>query len=243
MGQAIRRKASASSCDKANRLRNPVEPETPITPSVLRKHIAEHLRPPLLLLQRAYEYAKELRQDSWDFAVAAADLKREGLSDIDLRWLVGKRFVQCRFQTPGKIPVIPVKPALIRGSFVVLTPLGARYAAATAWPGNNGSSQRLQQKPHWDPRTRQLTLGEEIVKELRRPAQNQELVLAAFERSGWAACIDDPLAPELPTEAKKRLHNTINNLNRHHLSYLIRFYANGNGTGIRWALFPARKIR
>jgi hypothetical protein len=36
-------------------------------------------------------------------------------------------------------------------------------------------------------------------------------------------------------DAKERLHNTINNLNRGHLNQVMRFHGNGRGTGIRWS--------
>jgi hypothetical protein len=70
------------------------------------------------------------------------------------------------------------------------------------------------------------------------PAENQERILAAFEEEGWPVHIHDPLPPHSDQDSKRRLHNTINSLNRHQKQPLIRFSGNGSGQGIRWEWIP-----
>src|SRR5262249_44432444 len=50
-------------------------------------------------------------------------------------------------------------------------------------------------RPKWDADRRELWYGAVLCKRYRRPAPNQEKILAAFEEDGWPGRIDDPLDP------------------------------------------------
>ena len=79
-------------------------------------------------------------------------------------------------------------------------------------------------------------MGGVVIKRFKWPAINQETLLAVFEEEDWPPRIDDPL-PMLPEQnPKRRLHDTIKCLNRHHLQQLIRFRGDGTGEGVRWEL-------
>jgi hypothetical protein len=93
---------------------------------------------------------------------------------------------------------------------------------------------RRRGKPRWDAATRQLWFNGQLVKQFKRPAFLQELILAAFEEQGWPDCIDDPLSGQLDQDPKGRLHDTIKRLNRHHRCRAISFHGNGTGQGIIW---------
>ncbi len=60
-------------------------------------------------------------------------------------------------------------------------------------------------------------------------------MLSAFEEEGWPPTIDDPLPPVAGMDAKRRLHDTINRLNRNQKHRLIRFGGNGRGRAVCWA--------
>jgi hypothetical protein len=47
--------------------------------------------------------------------------------------------------------------------------------------------------------------------------------------------IDDPLPPQADQDPKRRLHDTINALNRKQRQRVIRFSGDGTGQGVRWA--------
>jgi hypothetical protein len=47
--------------------------------------------------------------------------------------------------------------------------------------------------PFWDAETRELWLGEHLVKRFRQPAENQVRILAAFEEENWPKSLSDPL--------------------------------------------------
>ncbi len=74
------------------------------------------------------------------------------------------------------------------------------------------------------------------MKQFKVPAANQERILAAFEEEGWPIRIDDPLPPNSEQDSKRRLHDTINSLNRNQKQNLIRFVGDGSGQGVRWEL-------
>ena len=91
-------------------------------------------------------------------------------------------------------------------------------------------------RPHWNPVTRVLSLGDRIVKQFRVPAHNQEAVLSAFQEEGWPHRIDDPLPYRAGVRAKYRLHFTIGRLNQSEKDRLIRFFGDGTGEGVCWRL-------
>ena len=60
------------------------------------------------------------------------------------------------------------------------------------------------------------------------------LVLSVFEEEGWPRHIDDPLPHVENLEPKRRLHDTIQCLNRKHRVSLLRFLGDGTGLGVCW---------
>ena len=89
-------------------------------------------------------------------------------------------------------------------------------------------------KPCWNPRRRQLCLGDMVVKHFRVAAQIQQMILSVFEEECWPEHIDDPLPGGGDIDSHTRLHDAINRLNGHQTNRLLRFKGNGNGNGIRW---------
>ena len=55
--------------------------------------LALRLHTALTRLRLSYDYARDLDLDLWDFAVEIQELRAEGVSNNDLRWLVCKGFV------------------------------------------------------------------------------------------------------------------------------------------------------
>lgn len=94
--------------------------------------------------------------------------------------------------------------------------------------------ESLLPNPTWDPDRQQLRVGRIVVKEFKVPAANQEAILAAFQEEGWAPRIDDPLTPKPNQDSKRRLHDTINSLNRNQKRPVVRFLGDGKGEGVRW---------
>ena len=92
--------------------------------------------------------------------------------------------------------------------------------------------------PSWDPDSRCLWLGAEMIKHFRQPAPNQIAILDVFEEDGWANLhIDDPLPGDVDMteeDAKRRLHDTLHNLNRGLPAGTIRFRGDGTGQGVSW---------
>ena len=89
-------------------------------------------------------------------------------------------------------------------------------------------------KPSWNAETRTLSFRGVIVKRFRQPAENQEAILAEFEAQSWPPYIDNPLYDNPPAKRQDRLHDAIKNLNHRRKNHLIRFYADGTGTGVCW---------
>jgi hypothetical protein len=83
-----------------------------------------------------------------------------------------------------------------------------------------------------------LSLNGTVVKRFRVPAQNQELILRAFEEEGWPDHIDDPLPVSGDIDPLTRLHDAINRLNGCQTNPVLRFSGNGTGTGVSWAPRP-----
>lgn len=94
------------------------------------------------------------------------------------------------------------------------------------------SDKPHQPKPVWDVETRQLRLGNKVVKQFTWPSKNQESVLAAFEELGWPERIGNPIERHPTICPKQRLHDAIKCLNRKQVNKLIRFRGDGTGLGV-----------
>ncbi|HEX7449147.1 MAG TPA: hypothetical protein VF306_16455 [Pirellulales bacterium] len=112
--------------------------------------------------------------------------------------------------------------------------VGPASLSAAQAAGANGDLLERSLKPVWDRDRQQLRVGKRIVKEYKVPAANQEVILAAFQEEHWPPRIDDPLPPHPDQDPKRRLHDTINSLNRNQRQSLLKFLGDGSGQGIRW---------
>lgn len=213
----------------------------------------------LILLLESSEYAADLAESPWEFGVEYRTLQRLGLTTSDFRWLVRKRLVEHAEETTlagewhrsfrrGTSFILSPKTCF------VLTDKGlefARHATTTSpeagrWPEVMHRQPAVPRSPNaelpelsiprWDRDRQELRLGGQLVKQFKVPATNQETILAAFEEEQWPARIDDPLPPHPEQDAKRRLHDTINSLNRNQKRPLLRFFGDGSGQGIRWEL-------
>jgi hypothetical protein len=215
-----------------------------------------HLIAGLSQLLRAFDYAADVGGDVWDLAVEISDLRAAGMTTSDFRWLVSKGFVQHGQETsvygvPHRSIHCGTGLTFLPTSAFVLTALGAaelrEWLPSTTGRGAEGegsllhlhpSSLRLPAdlKPVWHSRSRELRVGEFLVKKFRVPAENQELILSVFEEECWPTYIDDPLPMKPEIVPKQRLNNVISRLNGRQLAPILRFHGNGNGEGIGWQL-------
>ncbi len=201
----------------------------------------------LELLLQAYASSRALKRDLWDFAVEIDPLRAAGLTNTHLRWLLCQGYAvhaeersRAGEQRRRFRPVANLK--FSRRTCVVLTEAGFAYAQACAAPQTEAPpAVRPHPRPLWDAARRELWLGPQLVKRFKQPAANQELVLAAFQEEGWPPRIFDPLPPVEGQDGKRRLHSTINNLNRGHEHWLLRFQGGGDGISICWQLVARRK--
>lgn len=213
----------------------------------------------LLLLLQSATYARDVAEDPWEFSVEWCELRRLGLTANDGRWLIRKGLVQHARETTSsddaKRNFIGCKsPTLSARICLVLTENGLQTARQIAvaqghgkqwdkrspfgdgWSAGmlDGPPSSIAFQPIWDRRRRELRVGARIVKEFKVPAPNQEMVLDVFEEEHWPPRIDDPLPPKPGITSQRRLHDTINSLNRNQRHQLIRFFADGLGKGVRW---------
>jgi hypothetical protein len=176
-----------------------------------------------------------------------------------LRWLVCKGYVAhaAEITEPSDVTrtfrrVHTTGLKFGRRTCFVLTEAGMAFAAALidcpslfshphaaglqSDDSNAGAAADDAVGPRWDRDRQELRVGGVVVKQYKVPAANQERVLAAFEEEGWPVHVDDPLPPSGELDPKRRLHDTINSLNRNQKVSLIRFFGDGSGEGVRWEL-------
>lgn len=207
------------------------------------------------LLLEAHEYATELGQDVWSFAVELGVLRGARLSHSDIRWLSIKGYIDHACETTGvdddERRFRRTGPILFQDkTCFVCTDEGVAVARRLCGRTNEPSAVmpapsvvrpaaravEAPAVPYWDHQRRQIRVGEYVVKEFKLPAPNQETILTAFEEEGWPPRIDDPLPPVPDVDPRRRLHDTIKALNRKQRHQLMRFMGDGNGQGIRWEL-------
>jgi hypothetical protein len=92
---------------------------------------------------------------------------------------------------------------------------------------STGSVTAAREVPTWEDIARRLLFQGRVCKQFKRPAPDQEKLLAAFQEECWPDAIDDPLAPG-------KLSRTVESLNDR-LQH-IKFRLNGAGTGVCWAV-------
>jgi hypothetical protein len=216
----------------------------------------------LQLLLESSVYANSLDEDPWEFSVEWPELQRLGLNCNDGRWLIHKHLVLharevTSVEDERRRFVPSANLSLSDHTCLILTENGCELARriaeshdlgsshAVAEPpsvhlsrvaSTNGSGAAQLQQPKWDRDRRQLRVGSSIVKEFKVPAMNQEIILAVFEEERWPAKIDDPLPRKGDIDPQRRLHDTINSLNRRQRHRLVHFSADGLAQGILWEL-------
>ncbi len=218
-------------------------------------------------LLKASNYAEDTGRNVWEFAVTIDELRREGVVENELRWLVCRgyiehaeevtakgserafdRHVSLRFCKRSAFVITSAGVAISREFLKGLTRGDARdEAAANSFaalqpaglqPVENVTDGDVH--PKWDRDRHELRLGTKLVKVFKLPSPMQEAILMAFEEEHWPPRIDDPLPGHPDLLPKRRLHDTIKGLNRNQKNCLIRFMGDGTGEGIRWELIPSR---
>ena len=201
------------------------------------------------LLLDAADYARDAGRPAEHFAVELADLTAAGVLHIDVQWLlvkgllrpVGKARGDRGFKTnPFDYLSAEVRFILTEGGFRLARQHCNGSPPAKPTRGRRRRKPRVDPPaskpngPRWDPATRQLFLGNRLVKQFLVPATNQEIILKTFHQLGWPECIDNPLPDGEETTAARRLHNAITRLNHQQVHPLIRFHGTGTGAGVRW---------
>jgi hypothetical protein len=198
--------------------------------------------PALRLLKAARAYAEAEGRCLWDFAVEIDSLRSAGLSSSDLRLLTCRGLVEHAAETAGhgKEDRVFRGHGLLtftRRTCFILTDAGAAVATGLDLGGPPRvplPPARASLLPRWHGGRRELWLGEALVKRFRVPADNQELILAAFEEEAWPPRLDDPLPPKGDLNPKRRLAEAIHRLNGCQRQPLLHFFGDGHGSGICW---------
>ena len=205
------------------------------------------------LLLQAHQCAADVRRSVWDFAVTIHMFRLAGVTDCHMQWMCCKGYVEHAIEVivPGD-ELRQFRPTtglrITPESCFVLTELGRECAEQIVGSYSESPHTPLSPSsslPCWDAQRRELRVGQTVVKSFQVPAKNQETILAVFQEEGWPSRIDDPLPPVAEIDPRRRLHSTIQCLNRNRKADLLRFHGDGSGTGIRWDRSPAltRKLQ
>jgi hypothetical protein len=95
-------------------------------------------------------------------------------------------------------------------------------------------------QPSWNTSHGELRFDNQLIKKFKQTAPDQRIVLDTIEELRWPERVDNPLSPEPGQNPKRRLHDTINNLNRGHKVAVLRFYGGGDGRSIVWRVLGGR---
>src|SRR5438034_11576935 len=153
-------------------------------PSALQLHA-------LTRLCHALETARQMAAPAWEFACQLPDLRADGVTDTDLRWLLKRGYAEHRLETtkPGQRRRCfrPSRNArFLAASCFVLTAAGRAFARTLQLDWTRHAAQpppapkqrrrpARAPRPRWDPDRRILWLGDVVVKQFRLEAKNQEL--------------------------------------------------------------------
>jgi hypothetical protein len=199
------------------------------------------VRAVLALLHGHYRCAQILGRLPRTSAAEVTAMASAQLTDAQLRVLIDTGLVERVVEKPrdaaGSRYSSVVSPA--RGEPIdrlALTPRGA--SVVVRLEEREGSATP---RPCWVSRDRKLWLGNKLVKRFRRRAENQQSVLASFERRGWPEYIKDPLPPDQEVDPGERLRETVRSLNTLQVHPLILFSVTADRREIRWEPASRRK--
>ncbi len=210
----------------------------------------------LRILFKAMEYADDVDKDAQQFAVEIDCLSEVGLTTSEFRWLISKGLVthvtEMTSTEDRDRRFHPSTDRMIfgRNSCFWLTEKGRRYFRSL-FESDNGNGRPRQPSPWddngnpatcpiWDVDRQELRLGKVLIKQYKVSAQNQELILAAFQEEGWPPSILDPLPPHPEINPKRRLQDTVASLNRSQRNTLVTFHVSNHGQSVFWQLRRAR---
>jgi hypothetical protein len=209
----------------------------------------------LELLWSAYRYAARSGTDAWEFAVEIDEFRRAQVSNSELRWLLSQGYVAHAQETASKsgrrrfrhasgaslsnqscFIIVEAGIALLK-SFDDAAPsrkCKVRRSSTSSREATQNPQRAFEAKPTWDAQRRELWVDGQLVKRLRQQSSNQQAILDAFAAAEWPRRIADPL-PLVPEQCpKRRLHDAVKCLNRHHRHEAIRFSGDGSGGGVLW---------
>jgi hypothetical protein len=193
-------------------------------------------------LRKAYHCALELGHPPWEFAVTIGELRRLGLTETDLRWLVRTGHVEHRVEVTQPEHAQrrfgqSANLSLTERSCFVLTAVGlacaGRVPPAAGGEPETAPATPAGEVPRWDEEEHTLYWRGRVVKCFREDAPCQEAILSTFQAADWAGCVEVNLPRDGGTDAKQRLRDAVRNLNRGVRPYL-RFRQEGCGSRVRW---------
>jgi len=225
----------------------------PAAESILKISAAPRLSALLARLLQSYESAAGSSPHVGKHADEILALRRLGMHENDLRWLVRRGFVAPAEQDDeSRSHGAAAHGSLAGNTRVALTSHGAQIARELLSRQNTDGAKTSSalrapvedaahptdawRRPSWDRNRGELKLGAVVVKRLKMVAADEEVVLAAFEELGWPSTIDGLLPAAGDVETQRRLLRTIEALNSRQLCALVRFRAEPNGRGVRWEL-------
>lgn len=218
--------------------------------------IAKRVSRALEALKLAANYEKETSARN-QFAVNIDELMSFGIHHSDLRLLIRFQIVDHLLETTnGRATEREFSngyQAFLENSCFRLTDSFLQTDAGDALKSNGShppteplepinppitpqrsTSVEEDMRPSWNETRQELSFGDRVVKRFRSPSPCQISILSVFEEDGWPERIDDPLPPRPEQDPKRRLHDTIRNLNRAHQVSIIRFSGDGTGAGVLW---------
>lgn len=202
-------------------------------------------------LLQDHSYAIDLSKDIWEFATEIGRLYDIGLNQNDLRWMMGRGWLEHaaerkRLKNQSRTFHLHGRHEFSISSCFVLTNTGLEVASrareivrdsslGVAYCGFDANVRgQAGIKPRWDCACKRLYFGSILVKAFRVPSPNQTTILSAFEEENWPERIDDPLPYSPDVARKERLRYTLKSLNKHQKLPVLHFSGDGSGEGILW---------
>jgi hypothetical protein len=214
------------------------------------------------MLWQAHRYAMHVGMNPWDFAIEINEFYRADVCNSELRWILSQGYADHASETSSGAEkrqfhgesssmslsetscfIIAKAGLAFVESWYAAGPLATFNASMPRmlWPtpagASNDAGERRSadlEKPAWDAFRRELWVGGRMVKQYRRPALNQQMILDAFQAARWPTHLVDPLPLRAAHCPKRRLHDAIKCLNRCQRIAAIRFSGDGSGRGVLW---------
>jgi len=183
-------------------------------------------------LAAVFDLAAQLGRSSNDLGASILALHANGFEMDDLRVAIDSGWITVKSH-PSSTSEAANDEGVHLDDYVRLTRAG-REMISTWFADQSTTLPMIDDHPVYDSNTLRLWWQGKVVREFKKHAPDQTLILATFQEDDWCEQIDSPISGNAVSDPVTRTRNGVAELNRRIVPRTIRFSSVLGGQVIRW---------